>query len=413
MPKNNMYQSLHTTVIGPSGHMVEFQIRTWQMHHVAEEGVAAHWKYKEGKPFNVETDTRFFWLKQLLEQKNTAGELVESLKEDLLPEQIFVFTPGGDVVELPQGSTPIDFAYYIHSEIGNRIISAKINGKIVQLKYNLVNGDKVEIITNSTQEPRKAWLSIVKTSRAKSRINSFLRKKESDKAIAKATTALDKELKLRGSSFKELLDNEQELKKLLEKLSLRDKDDLLMAVGFERVTAQKVANVLFPDINPPTAPAERTEPKKQLERGEPFQVEGIDNVVMRIARCCNPLPGDEVVGYISSGRGITVHKKNCSNVTNIVNSTRVVPVVWKQGSAIVVNIWAATVSRPGLIHDITKITKDLKVNIAGYTAVQIGVGRSEQRFSVEIDEKSKLEELLAKISRISGVNSVKIAPSKN
>jgi GTP pyrophosphokinase len=405
MPKPNMYQSLHTTVIGLDGQMVEFQIRTWQMHRVAEEGVAAHWKYKEGDTFNPKADSRFDWLKQLLEQKNSAGEMVETLKEDVLPTQIYVFTPGGDVIELPMGSTPLDFAYAIHSEVGGKYIGAKVNGRMVHLKYELQNGEKVQILTSPTQVPRKAWLSYVKTSRAKSRIKGYLRKKESDRAMVKGTDLLDKEFKLRGSSLKEVQDEPAKLKKILEKFSLKDAEDFILFVGFGRLTANKAANVLFPEVKYTGKRA--AQQKKSAAKETPFLVDGIDNMMLKIARCCHPLPGDDIVGYISSGHGVVVHKQECINIKNTVNYERIIPVTWREGSKVAVNIIANTVSRTGLIHDITEVTTDLRLNIAGYTATVLGKGRSEQRFSVEIPNKSLLEELLKRLSLVDGILSVK------
>jgi GTP pyrophosphokinase len=405
MPKPNMYQSLHTTVIGLDGQMVEFQIRTWQMHRVAEEGVAAHWKYKEGDTFNPKADSRFDWLKQLLEQKNSAGEMVETLKEDVLPTQIYVFTPGGDVIELPMGSTPLDFAYAIHSAVGGKYIGAKVNGRMVHLKYELQNGEKVQILTSPTQEPRKAWLSYVKTSRAKSRIKGYLRKKESDRAMVKGTDLLDKEFKLRGSSLKEVQDDPAKLKKILEKFSLKDAEDFILFVGFGRLTANKAANVLFPEVKYTGKRA--AQQKKSAAKETPFLVDGIDNMMLKIARCCHPLPGDNIVGYISSGHGVVVHKQECINIKNTVNYERIIPVAWREGSKVAVNIIANTVSRTGLIHDITEVTTDLRLNIAGYTATVLGKGRSEQRFSVEIPNKLLLEELLKRLSLVDGILSVK------
>jgi GTP pyrophosphokinase len=385
--------------------MVEFQIRTRQMHRIAEEGVAAHWKYKEGASLNPKADFRFDWLKQLLEQKNSAGEMVETLKEDVLPAQIYIFTPGGDIMELPMGSTPLDFAYAIHSEVGNKYIGAKVNGRMVHLKYELQNGEKVQILTSPTQQPRKAWLSYVKTSRAKSRIKGFLRKKESDRAMAKGTELLEKEFKLRGSSLKDILEDPPKLKKILEKFSLKDAEDFILFVGFGRLTANKAANAIFPEVkNAGRRPVQKRSDAAQT----PFQVDGIDNMLIKIARCCHPLPGDNVVGYISTGHGIVVHKRECANVRNSVNYERIIPVVWKEDSKVPVSLLANTVSRTGLIHDITEVTTDLRLNIAGYTATVTGKGRSEQRFDVEIPDKALLEELLRRLSLVDGILSVKV-----
>ncbi len=409
MPKANMYQSLHTTVMGPDGQMVEFQIRTHQMHHVAEEGIAAHWKYKEGKAFDPKADAQFVWLRQLLEQKDKASaEIVESFKEDVLPAQIYVFTPNGDVVELPMGSTPIDFAYSIHSEVGNRCVGAKVNGRIVHLKYRLQNGERVEILTSPTQEPRKDWISYVKTTRAKSRIKAYLRKKESDKAISTAMISLEKEFKERGVSLKDVLDNNAQMSKIYDKLNVSNTEELLANVGFGRISAIKVVHVLFP-------PDEREEDiqfsKSHASNEEPFRIDGVDNVMIKIARCCTPLPGDDVVGYISTGRGIIVHKKNCPNVQDpSINEARLIPVMWDTTKNYIapVRFLVSTISQPGLINAITAVVKDMGLNIVEYSAKSLGGGESEQRFSVELRSKENLDELQVKLRQVKGVKAVRV-----
>lgn len=410
MPKANMYQSLHTTVVGPDGQLVEFQIRTWQMHHVAEEGVAAHWKYKEGNAFDPKSDKQFVWLRQLLSEEqgaNSSYELVQTLKEEVLQTQIYVFTPGGDVVELPSGSTPVDFAYAIHSEVGNHCVGAKVNGRIVHLKYRLQNGDKAEVITNPTQEPRKDWLLFVKTSRAKSRIKAYLRNKESDKALEQAQELLDREFKAKGSSYREFAENNVNLKKTLDKFSFRNLDDMLLAVGFGRVSAKKIVHLFYPDEKE----EETIVSKSRTSKGEPFVIDGVDSVMVKIAKCCAPLPGDEVVGYISTGRGIIVHKKNCPNLKDAaLNERRLIDVKWNNTDSYIapVKFLMLTHSRPGLINSITAVIKDMALNIVEYSSRSLGGGESEQRFSVEISSKVVLEELLNKLRQVKDVKTVKV-----
>ncbi len=408
MPKANMYQSLHTTVMGPDGQMVEFQIRTKQMHHIAEEGIAAHWKYKEGKAFDPKEDAQFIWLRQLLEQKDkNSTELVETLKEDVLPQQLYVFTPGGDVVELPEGATPIDFAYSIHSEVGNRCVGAKVNGRIVHLKYRLQNGEKVEILTSPTQEPRKDWLSFVKTTRAKARIRAYLRKKDSEKAESFAIENLDKEFRERGSSYREVIENSANLKKILDKLNLRNLEDLLTGVGFGRLSAKKVVHVIFPGEEKED---EQHFSKSRAGRAEPFRIDGVDNMMIKIARCCTPLPGDDVIGYISTGRGIIVHRCDCPNLKDIaVNEERLIPVTWGNNKDYVtpVKLLAIVENKPGLINAITAVVKDMGLNIVEYSAKSVGGGESEQRFSVEISTKGELDTLMSKLRQIKGMKHLK------
>jgi GTP pyrophosphokinase len=407
-PKANMYQSLHTTVMGPDGQMVEFQIRTKQMHRIAEEGIAAHWKYKEGKDFDPKEDARFVWLRQLLEQNDkNSEELVETLKEDVLPKQIYVFTPGGDVVELPEGSTPIDFAYSIHSEVGNRCMGAKVNGRIVHLKYRIQNGEKIEILTSASQEPRKDWLGFVKTSRAKSRIRTYLRKKDSEKAEQTAIESLEKEFKEHGSSYREITDNPANLKKILDRLNFRSIEELHINVGFGRISARKVAHIIFPGEDKED---EQHFQKSRASVAEPFRIDGVDNMMIKIARCCTPLPGDEVTGYISTGRGIIVHKRNCPNIKNIAfNENRLIPVTWGENSdyLTLVKLLAIVENKPGMLNAITTAVKDMGLNIAEYSAKSIGGGESEQRFSVEIGNKAELDTLINKLWQIKGLKYMK------
>ncbi len=274
-PKANMYQSIHTTVMGPGGMMVEFQIRTRQMHKIAEEGVAAHWAYKEGRIFNPKEDKQFAWLRHALEDNNkekSPTEFVNAIKEDVFREQIFVFTPHGHVVELPVDSTPIDFAYAIHSQVGHTCVGAKINGRIAPLKVKLNSGDKVEILTSQTQEPRKDWLNIVKTNRAYSRISAFLRKKDTEKAILTGREILNKEFKHSGLDFEEIISDKQDLKKALDKFSVHSLDELITHVGFGQISARKLLHLFLPDTR-----EEEIDVVKQVinRKLEPFKISGV------------------------------------------------------------------------------------------------------------------------------------------
>jgi len=408
MPKANLYQSLHTTVIGPKGMTVEFQIRTEEMHRIAEEGIAAHWRYKEGKKFDPKEDKAFVWLRQLLDQKELRNpeELVEALKEDVLPVQIYVFTPAGDVVELPRGSTPIDFAYAIHSEVGNKCVGAKIDGRIVPLKYKLKGGEKIEILTSPNQEPRRDWLNFVKTNRAKSRIRAYLRKKEDERAINTAHNLLENEFLDRGLSFKEILNVKESLNKIFEKFNLKSVDDFLKAVGFGRLSAKQVAN-LFVRLDE----KEDIISKPTKVKAEPFKIKGIDDVMVRVAKCCNPLPGDDVKGYISVGRGIIVHKADCQNLKNMtVSEDRLIDVIWddtkKFKSKVKIN--SITEDKPGMLNEITSVIKDMGINIIELSAKPISEGRAKQNFTIEIATKDQLEKLVSKLNSLSGMISFNV-----
>lgn len=406
MPKANLYQSLHTTVIGPKGMTVEFQIRTEEMHRIAEEGIAAHWKYKEGKKFDPKEDKAFIWLRQLLELKelNEPEELVEALKEDVLPIQIYLFTPAGDVVELPRGSTPIDFAYAIHSEIGNKCVGAKIDGRIVPLKYKFKGGERVEILTSPNQEPRRDWLSFVKTNRAKSRIRAYLRKKEDEQAVTVGTNLIEKEFYERGLNFKEIVSSKDNLNKILDRFNLKNFEDVVKGVGFGRLSPKQMANLFIK-----TEEKEDVISKPTKVKSEPFKIKGIDDVMVRVAKCCNPLPGDDVKGYISIGRGIIVHKANCKNLKNIaVSEDRLIDVIWDETKKFKskVKINSITEDKPGVLNEITSVIKDFGINIIELSAKPVSVGRAKQDFVIEIANKEQLDKLINKIKMVSGVISI-------
>lgn len=403
MPKANMYQSLHTTVIGPKGMTVEFQIRTDSMHYIAEEGIAAHWRYKEGKKFDPKDDTAFVWLRQLLEQKelNKPEELVEALKEDILPIQIYVFTPAGDVVELPRGSTPIDFAYAIHSEVGNKCVGAKIEGRIVPLKYKLKGGERVEILTSPNQEPRRDWLNFVNTNRAKSRIRAYLRKKEDEDAVNVAMNLLEKEFSDRGLQLKDILSNKDEVNKIFEKFNFKSLDEFLRSVGFGRLSPKQVANLFSKAEEKDDIISKPTKSKAQ-----PFKIQGVDDVMVKIARCCNPLPGDDVKGYISIGRGIIVHRADCINLKNTtLSDERLIDVIWDENKKFKSKVKISTVTedRQGMLNSITTVIKDAGINIIELSAKPFSEGRARQSFTIEISSKDELVKLLDKIKSLPGM----------
>ncbi|HCW93405.1 RelA/SpoT family protein [Flexistipes sinusarabici] len=407
MPKSNMYQSLHTTVIGPKGMTVEFQIRTHRMNRIAEEGIAAHWKYKEGKPFDPKEDKSFVWLRQLLDQKELKRpqDLVDALKEDILPAQIYLFTPAGDVVELPRGSTPIDFAYNIHSEVGNTCVGAKVNGRMVPLRYKLRSGEKVEVLTSSNQEPRRDWLNFVKTNRAKTRIRSFLRKKEQDRAIQIGHDLLEKEFKNNDLKLKDIVSNSKNLEKILNKFNLSDEEDIYKNIGFGRLSAKQVLHLFVAADEKEEDVISKPSPKK----GEPFKIEGVDNVMVKVAKCCNPLPGDDVKGYVSRGRGVIVHKADCKNLENIaLDDDRVIDVVWdsSQKYKMVVRLYTVTEDRPGMINELTTIMNNLGVNIVEMSAKSSGDTKAKQSYHIEVSSKDQLQKVKDKIKSIKGVYSV-------
>ncbi|MGA1862475.1 bifunctional (p)ppGpp synthetase/guanosine-3',5'-bis(diphosphate) 3'-pyrophosphohydrolase [Deferribacter thermophilus] len=408
MPKSNMYQSLHTTVIGPKGMRVEFQIRTYEMHRIAEEGIAAHWKYKEGKVFDPKEDTTFVWLRQLLEQKDLKDpkEFVEALKEDILPIQIYVFTPNGDIVELPVGSTPIDFAYAIHTEVGHRCVGAKVDGRMVSLKYKLKNGEKVEILTSPNQEPRRDWLNFVKTNRAKTRIRSYLRKKEEDKAIEVGKQLLDKVFKEHDLNFDEIVKDQENVNKILTKFNLRSYEDIIKSVGYGRLSPKQVLHLFAKEDE--VIP---TQTKRRSHRKDPFIIDGIEDMMIKIGQCCKPLPGDKIKGYITRGRGIVVHKESCKNFKNLaIDEDRIIDVEWNvnQNFKMSVKIDSITEDRPGMLSEVANVIKELGINIVEFVAKPFTKGKARQVFSVEVTDKNQLNRLITKIKNIPGVEEVRV-----
>ncbi|HEY5676741.1 MAG TPA: bifunctional (p)ppGpp synthetase/guanosine-3',5'-bis(diphosphate) 3'-pyrophosphohydrolase, partial [Myxococcales bacterium] len=341
IPKPNMYQSLHTTVIGPRAERIEIQIRTAEMHRIAEEGVAAHWAYKEGGAAgagpNAKDAAKFGWLRQLLEwQRDLTDpkEFLETVKVDLFADEVFVFTPKGDVKNLPRDATPIDFAYSVHSQVGERTVGAKVNGKIVPLRYKLKNGDTVEILTSPTSHPSKDWLTFVKTSRAQTRIRSFIRQVEHKRSLEIGKEVAERELRRYGVSLNRITKSGG-LDEAAGKLGYKRGDDLLVAVGYGKVAPTQILQQLLPPEKlAATPPAEEptsrlTELFRKVARRPTggVRISGIDDVLVRYGKCCNPVPGDEIIGFITRGRGVTVHTRACDKVMSV-DPLRRVDVAW-------------------------------------------------------------------------------------
>ena len=429
MPKPNMYQSLHTTVIGPQGKTFEIQIRTFDMHKTAEYGIAAHWKYKEGDAGEDKEkgfEKKLAWLRDMLEwQKETsdAEEFMEGFKIDLFSDEIFVFTPKGVVINLASGSTPIDFAYRIHTDVGNRCIGAKVNGKIVPLDYKLKTGEIVEIITSqSAKGPNMDWLNIAKSNQAKSKIKSWFKKAKKDENINKGKELLEKELRKQGVVLSEITKGDS-YERLAKRYNLHNSDDIYAAVGVGSISASAFVSRLKEEnlgdkvkqsdeeiaknIEEHIAKSDRVS-KNESSYG--ITVKGESNLMIRFARCCNPVPGDEIQGYITKGRGVSVHRTDCSNLKSLIDydPNKVVDVSWgmSKGASYVAEVRVKSDDRMGVLSDIMKVITDSGLHLNALNANSAKGNEALINIKVKIDSVEQLRELMKKIRRLKGVTDV-------
>ncbi|AZR73091.1 (p)ppGpp synthetase [Anoxybacter fermentans] len=417
MPKSNMYQSLHTTVIGPKGDPLEIQIRTWDMHRIAEYGIAAHWRYKEGKKDIEEFDRKLSWLRQLLEwQKDLqdASEFMENLKIDLFEDEVFVFTPKGDVVSLPCHATPVDFAFFIHTEIGMSCVGAKVNGKIVPLEYKLENGDIVEIITskNSTG-PSRDWLKFVKTSKARSKIKRWFKRLKQEEVTERGKQALEEELKRHRADLKSL-EKSGELEKAANRLGYQRVEDLLEAIGYNKVTPTQVA-VKLGLVQTKETVLDKLTQKRPIRRksvSKGVRVEGVDDLFVRLSRCCNPVPGDEIIGYVTRGRGVSVHRKDCPNVKTLLKEKeRCVNVSWDidRIETYQVELELEAMNQCSLLNNITSVISEAKVNITAINARTNRDGTAKINISLEISSLEHMNDIIKRLRCIDGILDVRRA----
>jgi len=418
MPKPNMYQSLHTTVIDSKGEPLEIQIRTYEMHKTAEYGIAAHWRYKEGNKVD-EFDKKLSWLREILDWQRDlkdAKEFMESLKLDLFTDEVYVFTPKGDVINLPAGSCPIDFAYRIHTDVGNRCIGAKVNGKMVPLDYKLSNGDIVEIITSShSSGPSWDWLKFVKSTQAKSKIKQWFKKERREENIVKGKELLEKEAKRQGYDFYQIIKHDF-LEGFLKKLSMQSIEDLYAAVGFGGISPTQAFQKILDEYKK-TIKSEKLviedkvvqKSKKQVVSKEAVKVEGIDNILVKFSRCCNPVPGDKIVGYITRGRGVSIHRYDCPNVQNNLYKERLIEVKWDtfKENSYPVEIEASAYDRPGVLSEVINLIGDMKTTIDAVNARATKNGIAIIDLVLEIKDKQHLENVIQKLKRINGVFEVK------
>ncbi|TNF47474.1 bifunctional (p)ppGpp synthetase/guanosine-3',5'-bis(diphosphate) 3'-pyrophosphohydrolase [bacterium] len=424
VPKSNRYQSLHTTVIGPFGEQMEVQIRTWEMHHYAEDGIAAHWHYKTGtKAVPDEDIKRFSWFKQILEELKDLDdprELMETVRTDLFPDEVYVFTPKGEVKEFPQGATPIDFAYSIHTDVGHGCVGAKVNGRMVPLKYKLKNGDMIEILTAKGHKPSKDWLKIAATNSAKAKIRSFIKKEERERSRGVGEELLDRELKRMGTTLKKTLKTDA-FEKASSAFGFHRVEDLIASVGFGKYSARQVLGRIFPSEEIDNKLGQQEEIKITARKaaaqdaGDGIVVDGVDHLLVRFANCCNPLPGDEVIGIITRGRGISVHTKDCPNLeAERYDQDRTVKIRWDTKVKIprTVKFMVSSEDKKGILAEMTSIISSNNINISHADIRTTADNIAENTFEVEVEDLDQLKTLLKALAAVKGVISVDRIKSK-
>jgi GTP pyrophosphokinase len=425
IPKPNLYQSLHTTVVGPAGERIEVQIRTREMHRIAEQGVAAHWAYKErgrggkGPEMSRKDAQEFGWLRQLVEwQRELADprEFLETVKVDLFSDEVFVFTPKGEVKSMPRGATAVDFAYTIHSQVGEHCVGAKVNGKLVPLRNVLKNGDTVEILTSAQSHPSKDWLGFVKTSRAQARIRQFLRQTEHRRSVEIGRELAERELRRFGLTLNRL-QKSGELDKAAQALGHHAAEDLLAALGYGKISPLQILQQLVPAEKLAETPAAQTTPpsritelfRKMARRPvEGVRINGIDDVLVRYGKCCNPVPGDAIVGFITRGRGVTVHTQTCEKTQGI-DPERRVDVTWDVRGDLKrpVSLRVTTNDRPGILAEISHIFSEAGMNISQASCRTTNPGeRAVNDFEVTVGDLKQLTSVIRSIEKIEGVQTV-------
>jgi guanosine-3',5'-bis(diphosphate) 3'-pyrophosphohydrolase len=411
LPKANMYQSLHTTVITSLGERMEIQIRSWDMDRIAEEGIAAHWKYKEGYGSDKEMRDQYAWMRQLLEwQKSLTDpkEFLETVRLDLFSGEVYVFTPKGEVKALPKGATPVDFAYSIHSEVGNRCTGAKVNERIVPLSYQLKNGDIVHIITSKNHKPSKDWLNFVKTSTARTRIRQWIKKEERKESVAIGKDILEKELKKFNLSLSRQFKNEQILD-LVQGFSLKSMDDLLANIGYGKISAKQVLNRLIPHVeikgDKPEGLVQKIVHRIKRKKAEAgIKVKGMSDMLIRFGRCCHPLPGEPAIGFITRGRGVTIHTKDCRYIREV-DPYRLVEVEWERSEDVsyLARLRITNVSKKGMLANISAIFAQSEANIVDADIHTTIDKKGISTFTIEVSDYDQLRDIISKIKKIKEV----------
>lgn len=444
MPKFNMYQSLHTTVIGPAGRPLEVQIRTEDMHHQSEYGVAAHWRYKEkgGKGSGDALDQQLAWLRQMVDwqdESQDSREFLKDLKVDLAPTEVFVFTPKGEVMSLRAGSTPVDFAYAIHTEVGNHCVGAKVNGSIVPLSYELQLGDRVEVLTQKSASPSRDWLNLVKTPSARNKIRSYFSKVSRGDDLQNGRDKLTREMRKHGLGISSA-QSMRAMKAVADTLGFNDADDMLVHIGTGKESATHVANRLLKILVdkgneaeeclstlagamstgklPPMITSVKHPKKHEAHTSNGVVVKGIDDVLVRLSRCCNPVPGDEILGFVTRGRGVSVHRADCPNAKDLMQSPeRIIEVSWERdmpkNTSFKVEVFIDALDRMGLLRDIVVVLSDMGANVLSSSTTSHRDGMVEMRFLFQVSDISSIETITKKLSTVEGVfDARRMVPNK-
>lgn len=412
MPKGNMYQSLHTTVIGPHGDRMEVQIRTHEMHSVADAGIAAHWKYKEGKGYDEKEVKRFAWLRQLLEWQQDlqdSREFMDSVKVELFSEEVYVFTPKGDVKGYPKGATPIDFAYSVHTDIGHRCVGAKVNGKLVPLKYELKNGDIVEVITSPHHTPSKDWLKIVKSSRARNKIRAWIKTEERKRSIVLGREICEKDLRKYSVNLQKI-QKSGEFKKIAAEFGYAADDDLLAAVGYGKISSGQIVGKLLPNVKL----QERADHKESRlaavinklkgRSSSAVEISGVDDVLVRFGNCCNPVAGDDIIGFITRGKGVTVHTADCQFALGS-DPERRIDVAWNKAKTSILPVKIRVICHDvkGILANITLAITNCEANIASAHVQSTIDQRGENTFEVNVTDLAHLQKVMNALMKVKGV----------
>ena len=410
MPKPNMYQSLHTTVVGPYGERIEIQIRTREMDRVASAGIAAHWSYKEGKTADPDTARAFAWVQTLVDNQaniKDPQEFMESVRIDLFPDEVYVFTPQGDIKSLPKGASPVDFAYLIHTEVGNQCVGAKVNGRMVPLRYELQTGDSVEIVTQKGHKPSKDWIGFVKTVKARARVRQWIKTQEKERSLSLGREMCEKAFRKERLNFNTLVKS-PEMDKVVEAFGLKDVEDLIIAVGYGKITPLQVVRKIMPREG--EADAKTSLLQKIIDRGKKKKissgviVRGVDDVLVRFGKCCQPVPGDPIIGYITRGFGVSVHRSGCPNIVKT-NPERLIEVQWDTQTAetFPARIMIRSLDRVGLLADVAACISKYGANILSAKTETRENKIADSYFTISVEDTNQLEQVLAGLKKVKQV----------